>query len=297
MTLQTAPYAALAERWHRVEAMGWDSVWIADHSSAQYPKLISYEAWSLMGALALETRRVRIGTLVTPTVFRHPALLAQSVTTVDHISGGRLELGLGAGGAPADAAAVGVGERPPAELLARLEQQLVMLDRLLRGERIDSDEGHYPARGAVVEAPLQKPRPPFVVAGNGPRALKIVARHADTWNTLGGQPMRGTGAAPFTLAEAAAVTKAQNAGLDRACAEAGRDPASLRRQLLAYRIDPPPFASADRFEEVVATYRDAGIQDFVFYWPAHPRSFAADPDREATMERVARDVLPRLRRG
>lgn len=295
MTLQHAPYAALADRWHRAEATGWESVWIADHTTAQYPKLISYEAWSLMGALASETQRVRIGTLVTPVLFRHPALLAQSITTVDHVSGGRVEVGIGAGGAPADAGAVGLREWPPGERLARLEEQVVMLDALLRGERVDREAGYYPTRGAVIEPPLQRPRPPLVVAANGPRALRIVARHADVWNTLGGQPTRGSGRGPIPVAEAANETARHNAELDDACREAGRDPRAVRRQLLAYRIDPGPFASVDRFEEVVGRYREAGIEDFVFYWPSDPQTFAPDPTGEATLERVARDVLPRWR--
>ena len=76
MTLQSAPYAALADRWRRAEVMGFDSIWIADHSSAQYPGLVSYEAWSLLGALATVTTRVRFAALVTPPTFRHPAMLA-----------------------------------------------------------------------------------------------------------------------------------------------------------------------------------------------------------------------------
>ena len=98
MTLQAAPYLALADRWRRIEAMGFDSIWIADHSTSQYPTLIAYEAWSLLGALASVTSRVRFGPLVTSPTFRPPAMLAMQAVTIDHLSSGRLELGLGAGG-------------------------------------------------------------------------------------------------------------------------------------------------------------------------------------------------------
>ena len=81
MTLQAAPYPALAERWRRIETMGFDSIWIADHSTSQYPTLIAYEAWTLLGALAAVTKRVRFGPLVTPPTFRHPAVLAMQAVT------------------------------------------------------------------------------------------------------------------------------------------------------------------------------------------------------------------------
>ena len=100
MYLQAAPFDDLLERVRRGEDMGFDSLWVADHMTGQYPDLVSYEAWTLLGAIAMATSRARIGTLVTPITFRHPALLAMAATTVDHASGGRLEIGLGIGGAP-----------------------------------------------------------------------------------------------------------------------------------------------------------------------------------------------------
>ena len=88
MYLQTAPFDDLLERVRRGEDLGFDSLWVADHMTGQYPDLVSYEAWSLLGAIAMATSRARIGTLVTPITFRHPALLAMAATTVDHASGG-----------------------------------------------------------------------------------------------------------------------------------------------------------------------------------------------------------------
>lgn len=190
MTLQGSPYRDLDERWRRVEALGFDSIWIADHTTAQYPTLIAYEAWSLLGALAAVTTRVCFGPLVTPPTFRHPAMLAMSAITIDNVSGGRLELGLGAGGGRADAGVVGETGLRPGALLGRFAEQLAVFDRLLRGETVSFDGKHVRTSGAVLAEGVQKPRVPFVIAAQGPEGMGLVARYADAWNTVGGQPMR-----------------------------------------------------------------------------------------------------------
>jgi alkanesulfonate monooxygenase SsuD/methylene tetrahydromethanopterin reductase-like flavin-dependent oxidoreductase (luciferase family) len=295
MTLQSAPYAALADRWRRTEAMGFDSVWIADHSSSQYPNLVSYEAWALLGALATVTTRVRFGALVTPPTFRHPAMVAMSAVTVDHISNGRLEIGLGAGGGAPDAGFVGEDGLEAGGLVDRLAEYIEILDRMLRGETVTFEGKRYRAAGAVVVPSLQRPRPPFVIAAQGPRGLRLVAKYADTWNTLGGQPMRSASPKPATLDQAIAATRAQLGQLDAACRAAGRDPSTVRRSLLAYRVQ--LFESVDRFEDYVGRYAELGFDECIFYWPSDPTTFAPRQDLEKTMERIAADVLPRLSAG
>lgn len=293
--LQSSPFADVLERVGRGEAMGFDSLWVADHMTGQYPKLVSFEAWSLLGALAMVTSRARIGTLVTPITFRHPALLAMAATTVDHASGGRLEIGLGIGGAPVDTTVVGADDWPGPERVARLEEQLDILDRLLRGETIDAHAGYYPSAGAVIEPSLQRPRPPLVVAGDGPRLIDLAARKGDAWNTLGGQPMRGRGTGPVPLDGAIAATRERVALLDEACDRAGRTRSAVRRSLLAYRVDPELFLSADAFCDYVGRYREAGIDEFVFYWPFDPATFTRVPAYEAALERIAAGTIPELR--
>ena len=295
MFLQSAPFDELIGRVRRGEAMGFDSLWIADHMTGQYPRLVSYEAWTLLGTIAIATTRARIGTLVTPITFRHPALLAMSATTVDHASGGRLEIGLGIGGAPVDGQVVGAEDWPGPERVARLDEQVDLLDRLLRGETIESHAGYYPTAGAVVEPPLQKPRPPILIAGSGPRLLDLIARRADGWNTLGGQPMRGSGRPAVPLEEAVAATGRQVAGLVEACERIGRDPDTVRRTLLAYRVSPALFSSADAFSDYVGRYREAGVDEFVFYWPTDPETFERAPKREHAFERIASETIPTLR--
>jgi len=295
MYLQGAPWDDVIERTQRGEEMGFDSLWIADHMTGQYPTLVSYEAWTLLGALAMTTTRARIGTLVTPITFRHPSLLAMSATTVDHASAGRLEIGLGIGGAPVDGTVVGADDWPGPERVTRLEEQVDLLDRLLRGEMIDHHEGYYPTAGAVVTRSLQRPRPPIVIAGDGPRLIDLAVRRGDAWNTLGGQPMRGRGAAAVPLKEAVAATGRRMAMLDEACERHERDRHTIRRMLLAYRVSPELFLSRDAFTEYVGLYRGAGIDEFIFYWPFHPETFARVPAYEDGLERIAAEVIPALR--
>ncbi len=295
MFLQATPFDDVVSRVRRAEAMGFDSVWVADHMTAQYPTLIAYEAWTLLGSLAMVTSRVRLGALVTPITFRHPALLAMEAVTVDHASGGRLEIGLGIGGNEIDASVVGQPVWPGPERVARLEEQVDLLDRLLRGERIDGHAGFYPTDGAVVAPPIQVPRPPITVAGTGPRLLDLAARRAEAWNTLGGQPMRGTGRPALSLDEAVAATAEHVRLLDEACQRADRAPASIRRTLLAYRVAPELFASVGAVEDYVGRYREVGIDEIVFYWPVDPSTFERVPAYEHGLERIASDVLPGLR--
>ena len=142
---------------------------------------------------------------------------------------------------------------------------------------------------------LQRPRPPIVIAGDGPRLIDLAARRGDAWNTLGGQPMRGRGAAAVPLDEAISATSRRVALLEKACERIGRDPRTLRRMLLAYRVSPDLFLSGDAFTDYVGRYRDVGVDEFVFYWPVDPGSFARMPAYEEALERIASEVIPALR--
>lgn len=277
------PYEPLAVRARRAEALGFDTLWVADQTPMAYPGIIEFEAWSLLGALARETTRVRLGTLISPVHMRHPLLLAMCVSTVDHVSGGRVVLGLGVGGDPADLAGIGLDEPRGADLVDRLEDQLVTVDRLLRGETVTREDGPGRMQDARVKPPVQRPRPPILVAAQAPRALRLAARHADTWNTLGGQPVSGD---RLTVAEAVAATRRQVEMIEAACVAGGRDPATLRRSVFAWRAR--AFASPDAFSEWVGRYRELGFTDFAFWWPP-------SEDGRAVLERVAADVIPALR--
>ena len=207
MTFCRAPFDEIVRLVRSAEELEFDSAWVDD--DVLTPSYGDYEAWTVLGALATATERIRLGTMVTVPPFRHPAVLAAQVMTVDHISQGRAQIGLGAGGPPNNYGAVGFADWSPRERAERLEEQAAILSVLLRGERVDFEGKHYCVADAQVTQPIQRPRPPLIVAAHGERGLRTVARHADGWNTLGGQayPAAQDPSARISLAEAVASTK------------------------------------------------------------------------------------------
>ncbi len=274
-TDQNLSWERTLERWLLYEELGFDSVWLCDHliqpSRPDGPYL---EAWTLLAALAARTHRIRIGVLVSSNTFRHPALLAREAVTVDHVSGGRLELGLGAGWYQPEHTAFGIDFPAPGERVARFREAVEVVDRLLREEVTTYEGRHYRLRQAPTRpAPVQRPRPPLTLGAHGPRMLRIVARYADRWNSHG------------TVEE----IKLRNATLDRACREVGRDPERIVRSLYYWvpRSQEDPWSSAEAFVQVIDRYREAGITDFIL---DHPRD-----DQLDVLEQVATEVIPRLR--
>ena len=277
MSFCTAPYEALARRFRQAEELGFASGWVNDDILT--PRQADFEPWTLLAALARETTRLRLGTLVTVLTFRHPSFLAAQVVTLDHLSGGRAELGFGAGGPPNNFGAFGHAAWSPRERVERLEEQAAILDLLLSGESVTYGGRHCPVRDAQVSASVQRPRPPFIVAAHGDRGLRVAARHADGWTSMGGQPYRVAQdpSRRVTLAEAVAETRRLSERLDGFCREVGRDPATLRRSVLAYRPIVDPLSSLDAFDEYVGRYREIGIDEVVFYWPPLDNLFPRRP--------------------
>lgn len=274
-TDQNMTWEKTLERWQLFERLGFDSAWDCDHyiqpSRPDGPYL---EAWTLLAALAARTRRIRIGVLVSSNTFRHPALLAKEAITVDHVSNGRLEVGLGAGWYEPEHETFGLDFPPAGERVARFQEAIEVLDSLLRNERSTYEGAHYRLRDAASRPPpVQRPRPPLTLGAHRPRMLRIVARYADRWNSLG---------TPEEI-------RSRNAILDEACAEIGRDPREIIRSLYYWvpRSDADPWDSTDAFLDVIGRYREAGIEEFLL---DHPRD-----DQLGLMERVAADVLPGLR--
>ena len=274
-TDQNLPWPVLVERWQYFEALGFDSVWDCDHYiQPSRPTGPYFEGWTLLAGLAARTERIRVGVLVSSNTFRHPALLAKEAVTVDHISNGRLELGLGAGWYVPEHEKFGLDFPPPAELVGRFREAVEIVDGLLRNEVTSYQGRYYQLREAPFRpGPVQRPRPPLTIGAKGPRMLEIVARHADAWNSSG------------TVEE----VRTRNQLLDETCAAIGRDPGEIVRSLYGWAAIMPddPWVSVEAFQEVIGRYREAGIEEFIIDQP---------PDAQlGVLERVATDVIPALR--
>jgi alkanesulfonate monooxygenase SsuD/methylene tetrahydromethanopterin reductase-like flavin-dependent oxidoreductase (luciferase family) len=178
-------FDTMLERTLAAEAAGFDSVWLMDHLAAPAaPEHDTFEGWTLAAAVAARTTTIRVGHLVTCDPFRHPAVLAKMAATVDVISGGRLELGIGWGSVAEELETYGIGAGPPRERAGRLAESLAVLDLMFAGERFDFAGDHFTLRGAIGRpVPVQSPRPPVHIGGAGPQlTMPLVREHADWWN-------------------------------------------------------------------------------------------------------------------
>jgi len=175
--------------WQRAEALGYDSAWTYDHFVAVMmdPFDPTLESWTCLAALAMATTRLRIGILVTGNTYRHPTVLAKMATTVDVISNGRLEFGIGTGWYEPEHQMYGLPFGSVRERCERLDEALHVIRQLWTQREATFAGKHYQLQAAVHEPkPVQKPHPPIVVAGAGEkRLLPLVARHADVWSSFG----------------------------------------------------------------------------------------------------------------
>ena len=211
------------ERWRRlvaqVERLGFESLWLSDHFlSLSVAERDSLEPWVALTVAAAETTRVRLGPLVSPMTFRHPALLARMAVAVDNLSGGRLVLGVGAGWNEVEHRAYGILYPPARERLDMLEEGIEVIRRLLGDTPAHFAGRHYQLDGADLQPKAtQRPWVPLLIGGMGERrTLPLVARYADEWN--------------LTTADAA-LYRAKSARLAACCQAIGRDPATIARSV------------------------------------------------------------------
>ena len=167
----------------RVEALGYDTIWVPDHLVAREAGAARLEAWQVLAAIAPHTTRIRLGSLVSPVTFRHPAVLAKMAAAVDHVSAGRVTLGLGTGGLNAEHEAFGIAFGSNRQRVERLDEACVILRSLFDEERTTFIGRHYELRDATAAPkPLQRHLP--ILIGGGPSVVGIAARRADIWNTI-----------------------------------------------------------------------------------------------------------------
>jgi alkanesulfonate monooxygenase SsuD/methylene tetrahydromethanopterin reductase-like flavin-dependent oxidoreductase (luciferase family) len=281
IVLPNEPWADLVRRWRRLELGGVDGIWSCDHfTNPHRPGHPWFEAATSLMGLALATERVRIGLLVGAITSRPPTLFAQEAKTIDHASAGRLDIGIGAGGAPTDAPMWGCDEWAPAERIARFVEYVELVDRLARDPLVSYDGEWYSTLGAAMDPGfVQKPRPPFVIAAHGPQTLEVAARFADTWNTFGP-----------TLAEA----RKSSERLTAACIRNGRDPNEIRRSALVGLADGSAWTTANEFAELVLRWHEAGFTHFIFYDPPYARDGVPRAEPQAVDELIAH-TIPHLR--
>lgn len=294
-------YDDILHRALRCEELGIDSLWLYDHLYAPgVPDYPSLEAWTLATALLSRTERIQVGHMVLCNQFRHPAVLAKMATTLDQISAGRLQLGIGSGSIADEHNRIGLEWGTFAERSARLGETLEILHQAFADERIDFGGTHFTVRGMPIKpGPVQQPRPPIIVGGVGEKyTLPLVARYADVWNV----PTYALGELEHKLTVLRLI-----------CGEIGRDPASIVlsveavmalapddaslpkvRQFAEKRFGVPAFglyaggligtppAIVDRLHEL----QELGFAQIVL--------FTHDRGSDETLELFASDVLARL---
>ncbi len=256
--------------WRLADESGFDHVWDFDHLASigdGGPDRPIYEGWTLQAAMAEATKRVRIGCLVTGNTYRNPALLAKSAVTVDHLSGGRLEFGIGAAWAEIEHQMYGFEGLD--HRVGLLSESLRIIKSLFTEERTNFEGRYYHFKDAIANPkPIQKPHPPFWIGASGPSTLRLVARHADVWNIAGGDPARVKELTPM---------------LDEACGAVGRNSSEIRRSI-QFGWD-----GVDRGQllDLCAQYLELGVTEQVIYLRgAQPVALA---------EKIA-DMLPDLRK-
>jgi alkanesulfonate monooxygenase SsuD/methylene tetrahydromethanopterin reductase-like flavin-dependent oxidoreductase (luciferase family) len=259
-----AAWPTLVDRCQRAEELGFRSLWIDDHgANPQAPKSNWFDAFTTLAGLANCTRRILLGPLVSNVILRHPVMLARQAVTIENMSGGRLQLGIGAGYAPTDHEMVGTAPWPRDERAKRFAEAVKLIDALLRAEPVDFSGAYYQAHNLRLRpAPLQRPRPPICIAAHEDSSLRLAARFGDIWSSFG-----GWGLSSPQLLE---ITSRRSAALDEFCAEAGRAPSAIRRQVLAgspATTPDPIWSSVRAFDEWVAGWQQVGIDEIVLYFP------------------------------
>jgi F420-dependent oxidoreductase-like protein len=266
---QDTTIEALRNLWRVADDAGFDHVWDFDHLASigeGGPDRPIYEGWALQAAMAQATKRVRIGCMVTGNTYRNPALLAKLAVTVDHLSGGRLEFGIGAAWAVIEHSMYGIEGLD--HRVGRLSESLRIIKSLWTEERTNFDGRYYQMKDAIANPkPLQKPYPPIWIGASGETTIRLVARYADVWNTGADKIDKN----PEVISS-----------LGEACGEVGRDPSEIRRSI-QYSWDGQ---DRSRLLEQSARYFELGFTEQIFM---------LDPTKAIVLANKLAEALPELR--
>jgi F420-dependent oxidoreductase-like protein len=287
------PFKDVLALTQHVEKTGWDGVWYADHFMPNAPDTSSPwpEAWMTLAALGASVPRIRIGTLVAGNTYRHPAVLAKMAATLDHITGGRVVLGLGAGWQENEHQQYGIPFYTTGERLGRLDEACQVIKSLFSETKSDFAGRYYQLDGASLEPkPVQKPMPLLIGGGGEKVTLKITAKYADEWNVWG----------------TVETLKAKMAILDGHCANIGRKPTTIQRSAVAllFMSEDQAFLKQRRnanmqqaaiigtvseVRDIVAAYTAIGVDELI----VPDFTLGPMPQKIATLDRFIRDVAGR----
>ncbi|MEL6983368.1 MAG: LLM class flavin-dependent oxidoreductase [Actinomycetota bacterium] len=264
LLMPTDGWPETVEQVQRLEAWGYHHVWVYDHLTWQrYRDRPWHATYPWLAGLAGATSRIRLGTMVSNLNIRHPAVLAKDAMTIDHISGGRVTIGLGAAGTGFDATVLGQPELSSGQRVDRLAEATRVLDGLLRGSLTNHSGQYYELNEArVVPGCVQQPRLPLAIAAGGPRTLAVAAEFADAWITYG-----DTSYKELSVEGTERVVRQQAEMLEENCSRLGRDPRTLDRIYLIGNTEAKPLASVQAFEDFVGRYAELGFTDLVFHMP------------------------------
>jgi F420-dependent oxidoreductase-like protein len=248
---QHGPWADFLDVWRAADDMEiFESAWTMDHFYPLTPPMdgTHLESWAVLAALAQATKRLRLGCMVNGMHYRHPAVTANAAVTLDHISGGRFSLGLGAGWFEPESNAYGIPLGTLTERFDRFDEGLEVITSLLTNEYTDFSGKYYHLTNARCEPKPVQAKIPIVIGGKGPnRTLPAVARWADHWDMTG--------------AESPAMWKVLSDSLDQRCAAIGRNPAEIRRSIhLMWAEEADPSAMAAN----AVSFGEAGVDLVIF---------------------------------
>jgi F420-dependent oxidoreductase-like protein len=261
------PWQEIVSRVRYAEDAGFEGAWLFDHFTALYGdrKGPCLEGWTLLAALAVQTTTIRLGTLVTGITHRHPSVLATEIVTVDHVSGGRLECGVGAAWNEGEHRSLGIPFPPVTERMERLEEAIQVFRLLWSGEQVSFEGKHHRLAEAMYRpAPVQRPHPPVWIGANGRRlALPLVGRQADAWHGWG-----------RNYKEKWAVVRAS-------AEEAGRDSEQIVRSSSLSISEP-----WDEVRQAFDRHMKNGVSYLIVEWPS---------EGKGRLEEFVEGVLPDLK--
>ena len=289
LTLPGQPWETYRDQVLHIEALGFDTAAVPDHfCDWANPPAPWLECWALMAALAVETSTITLATNVVQIPLRNPGVLAHQAITVDHISGGRVELGVGTGlMIDPGTEMVGLPNWSNGERVRRFGEYIEVLGQLLSKETTTYQGTYYAAQDAVMNpSSVQRPRLPVIAAALGPKMMGHAAAHADGWNTMSFSP---------DFDEQLTELGERATAMNRLCEDIGRDPATLCRSVNVF--DATARASGGRLRyyddpslvrQLVTELADLGFTEFGLYYPT-------DASQIEAFEVVAQEILPTLR--